>query len=95
MSFLRKLFGGGGGGDKPAAAAGPTQDHKGFVIRATPVSEGGQYRVCGVITKDVDGVAREYTFHRADKMASKDEAIDLTFQKGRLIIDEQGDRIFG
>lgn len=93
MSFWKKLFGGGGESNQAPAAA-PTQEHNGFVIHATPVNEGGQHRVCGRITRDIDGETKEYVFHRADKMNSRDEAVDLTFQKGRLIVDEQGDRMF-
>ncbi|WP_181708527.1 HlyU family transcriptional regulator [Chthonobacter rhizosphaerae] len=92
MSFLKKLFGGGAAAQEPAA---PTQEHKGFTITATPASEGGQWRVCGLITKTVDGAAREHVFNRADRSAAKDEAVEMTFRKARQIIDEQGDRLFG
>lgn len=92
MSFLKKLFGG-GGGEKPAEKA-PSQEHNGYVIEATPVAEGGQFRVCGVIWKEVDGARKEHVFHRADRFASRDEAVDMTFQKGRQIINERRDRVF-
>lgn len=92
MSFWKKLFGGGGAAG-PAEPA-PTQEHKGFTITATPANEGGQWRVCGVITKTIDGEAREHVFNRADRSALKDEVLDMTFRKGRQMIDEQGDRLF-
>ncbi len=92
MSFLKKLFGG-GGAPAPAAPA-PTLDYKGFVIKATPVAEGSEWRVAGVITQEVDGVVRELPYQRADRMASKDECIDISFQKGRQIIDDHRGRHF-
>ncbi|MEJ1160433.1 HlyU family transcriptional regulator [Prosthecomicrobium sp. N25] len=96
MSFFKKLFGLGGGaegGQAPAKPAG-RQEHNGFTIEATPFVEGGQHQVCGVISKEVDGVRREHRFIRADRFASKDDAVDMTFRKARQVIDERGDRVF-
>lgn len=94
MSFLKKLF---GGGATESKAEGPVSqiEHNGFVIRATPMKEGNEYLLCGVISKEVDGVIREHQFIRADRFPSADTAIEITFQKGRKIIEEQGDRMFG
>lgn len=94
MSFLRKLFGGGGG---EASAPGPaaTQEYKGYVITAHPAPEAGQHRVSGTIVREVDGVRKEQRVERADRMASRDDAVDMTFQKARLVIDQLGDRLFG
>ncbi|KXF76769.1 hypothetical protein ATN84_12145 [Paramesorhizobium deserti] len=97
MSFLKRLFGGGGGKAGEAAveaAAGKEAEHNGFLIRATPYNEGGQYQTCGVITKEVNGVVKEHKFIRADKFASLDDAINVSLSKGRQIINEQGERIF-
>lgn len=94
MSFLKKLFGL-GGGEAATAAAAPTLEYKGFVIKATPVAEGGEWRVAGVITQEVDGAVKELAYQRADRMASKDECIDISFQKGRQIIDDHRGRPFG
>lgn len=95
MSFWRKWFGGGGGSAEAAAQApAPTQEHKGFVIHATPFLEGGQHQVSGRITKATETGEREHRFVRADRLASRDDAIDMIFRKGRQIIDERGDRIF-
>lgn len=94
MSFWKKLFGGGGGGAAEETAGEPVE-HNGFTIRATPFTEGGQYQTCGVITKEVGGEVKEHRFIRADRFASKQDAVDVTLRKARQIIDEQGERIFG
>ena len=90
MSFLKKLFGGGEKSEVPLKRA----EHKGFVITATPYSEGGQYQTCGVISKDIEGVRKEHKFIRADRFASLDEAQDFSLSKGRQIVDDMGERIF-
>lgn len=97
MSFLKRLFGGGGdggnsgGGDKVAAEA----QHKGFTIRATPFKEGAQFQTCGVVSKEIDGVVKEHRFIRADRFASLEDAANHAIVKGRQVVDEQGDRLFG
>lgn len=96
MSFLKSLFGLGGGktaGDAPAAAA-KEAEHKGFIIRATPYKDGGQFQTAGTIAKEIDGEMKEYKFVRADRFSTLEEAADLSLSKGRQIVDEQGDRMF-
>lgn len=95
MSFWKKLFGGGGAeGGRAEAPAGEPVEHNGFTIVATPFSEGGQFQTCGVISREIDGEMREHRFIRADRFASRDDAIETTLRKARQIIDEQGDRLF-
>ncbi len=91
MSFFKKLFGGGG---PDAVDGGEPVEHKGYVIRATPYQEGGQYQTCGVISKEIDGETKEHRFVRADRTNSVDEAIAISLRKGQQIVDEQGDTIF-
>lgn len=91
MSFFKKLF---GGGEPEPIDGGDPVEHKGCLIRATPYSEGGQYQVCGLVTKEIGGETKEHRFVRADKTASLDDAIAITLRKGKQIIDEQGDAIF-
>lgn len=93
MSFWKSLFGGG----KSAAPAGPAKEaeHNGYLIQAMPYAEAGQFQVAGLITKDVGGEKREHRFVRADRFGTIEDAADFAIMKGRQIIDQQGDRIFG
>ena len=96
MSFLKRLFGLGASEETAGEPAVVREvEHKGFVIRATPYKEGGQYQTCGVIAKEIDGAAKEHRFIRADRFASLDDAVEVTIRKGQQRIDEQGDRLFG
>ena len=97
MSFLKKLF---GGGDNSAASA-PAGDkvlgedgYKGFLIKAIEMKAGSEYQLAGTIEKDIEGELKTYRFVRADRMASKDDLVSMALNKGRQIIDEQGDAIF-
>ncbi len=93
MSFLKSLFG--IGKSSPAASEpGPTREHNGYVIEAMPMTEGREFQVRGVIRREIDGVTREHTFIRVDKLPTRDEAIELIFRKGQQIIDQSGDRMF-
>jgi len=95
MSFLKKLFGI-GGTDNAIETAKPAGEieHKGFRILATPFKQDGQYQCCGVISKDSDGALKEHRFIRADRFSSLDDAVAIILNKGRQIVDEQGERIF-
>lgn len=93
MSFWKKLFGGGGGGVREEPAGDP-EEYNGYTIRATPFSEGGQYQTCGVITREVGGEVKTHKFIRADRFASRDDAVEVTLRKARQIIDQQGERVF-
>lgn len=94
MSFLKKLFGGGdggsGGGSGPVAEA----DHEGFHIVVTPQKDGGQYRLCGVISKEIGGETKEHTLIRADLFTGIDDCTEATIRKAKQVIDEQGDKLF-
>lgn len=86
MSFWKKLFGG-----SSAPAPGKTAEFKGFIIEAQPYKDGSQYQLAGMISKN----GKSHRFVRADKFSSMEEAADFALVKGRLIIDEQGEKIFG
>lgn len=88
MSFLKNLFGGGGN-----SKSGPTAeaDYEGFHIAVTPQKEGGQFRLAGVISKDVDGQTQSHTLIRADLFSSLDDVNEATIRKAKQVIDEQGD----
>jgi hypothetical protein len=91
MSWLKKIFGGDG---TSAPGAGKAQEYKGFSIIATPIKEGGQWRLAGTISKELGGAMKEHKFIRADLFSSKDEAEQFTLSKAQLIIDQSGDSIF-
>ena len=44
--------------------------------------------------EEIDGEVKEHRFIRADRFASKDDAVDTSLRKARQIIDEQGERSF-
>ncbi len=94
MSLFSRLFGG-GGKETPPAASTPPEIHKDFEIFVEPKPEGGQYRVCARIEKDVAGTRHVHRLLRADTMASLDDARAMSLVKARQVIDEQGERIFG
>ena len=93
MSFLKKLFGGGAKAEPDAS--GPSEDHSGFTITATPYETAGRWQLCGVISKEIDGETKEHRFIRADSFTSRAEAEQMVFFKGRQIIDQLGERVFG
>lgn len=97
MSFLKSLFGfgGGGSGEKGGPKVAKEAEHAGFHIAAMPYAEQGQYQVAGVISKVIGAEKKEHRFVRADRFASLEEAADFAILKGRQIIDQQGDRLFG
>ena len=99
MSWLSRFFGGGAkahtSSDAPAKATAEIE-HDGFTIRAEPyAAEGGQYQTAGTVLKVVEGEPREHKFVRADRFGSLDDATSFSLQKGRQIVDEQGERVFG
>lgn len=93
MSFLKKLFGGGSDGAGGGSGATAEAEHEGFHIAASPQKEGGQYRLHGIISKEIDGEVKEHLLIRADLFASIDDATEATVRKAKQVIDEQGDRL--
>ncbi len=95
MSFFKNLFGFGKSADKDADVSGPSEEHAGYTITATPYENNGRWQLCGVITREVDGAVKEHKFIRADNFGSRTEAEDMVLFKGRQIIDQSGGRVFG
>ena len=90
MSFFKKLF-----GMKPAAEEPVSSiEHEGYLITATPMSDGGQFRLCAVISREIDGETLTHRMIRADIFPNRDDAIETSYRKAKQMIDEQGDRIF-
>lgn len=92
MSFLKRLFGGSSAPAAPKVAAEET--YEGFHIAATPMPEGGQYRLAANLSKNVDGEERTHRLIRADLFTSEDEAATFAIRKAKQMIDEQGERLF-
>ena len=95
MSFLKRLFGFGGGDAAEAALPEPSLDIDGFTVRATPYREAGQWQLCGVISKEIDGEVKEHRFVRADRFPDRDTAVDMAFVKARAIIAGSNGNPFG
>jgi hypothetical protein len=94
-AILSRLVGGGGGeaADEPRLEA---VEYKGYRIRPAPYAAPGGFQTCGVIEKDSpDGSVKEHRYVRAETHPSRDDAAAFAVQKGRQIIDQQGERIFG
>lgn len=95
MSFLKSLFGWGKPRDSDTAAAAKEVEHKGYLIAARPFLENGQYQLAGSVSRSSGEGRQEHAFIRADRFASKEAAIEAAIAKGRQLIDEQGERLFG
>ncbi|MEP2944503.1 MAG: HlyU family transcriptional regulator [Hyphomicrobiales bacterium] len=97
MSFLKKLFGGTDSntqGEGFGKNSSPSVSYKGYEIVAKPKAEGGQFRLAGKITKEIDGTLKEHFLVRADVFSSLEEAVRATESKAKYLIDEQGEYIF-
>ncbi len=92
--ILSRLMGP-GGGEASGGARAEAVEYRGYTIRPTCRRDGGQWLTVGVIAKQVGDELKEEQFIRADKYASKEDAEACALNKGRQIIDEQGDRLFG
>lgn len=95
MSFLKKLFGGGEGGSAKGPRVLGSEEHNGFVIRAIEMRAGGEFQLCGEVEKRIGGEVKVHKFIRADRLPSADMAASVALAKGRQIVDEQGERLFG
>lgn len=93
MSFLRKLFGG-GSKDSSAAPAHDQTTHEGYDIVSTPMPEGGQFRVCALVRKEIDSDVKEHKLIRADLCSTADEASEIAIRKARQMINERGEKLF-
>ncbi|WP_196257860.1 HlyU family transcriptional regulator [Pelagibacterium limicola] len=94
MSFWKKLFGGGDAGSAASAAPDAQEEFEGFVIKATLMKAGGEFQIAGTIEKEIDGELKTYSFIRADKFSSREDAAAATLGKGRQIVKEQGRTLF-
>ncbi|MGY3967972.1 HlyU family transcriptional regulator [Aeromonas enteropelogenes] len=92
--MLKKLFGALFGSQSPQAAEVTPTEYAGYLIYPEPMAEGGQYRLAGRITKEVDGTLLTHSFIRSDLFANPADAERFMVQKAHIFIDQMGDRMF-
>ncbi|MDD9908078.1 MAG: HlyU family transcriptional regulator [Ahrensia sp.] len=92
MSFFKRLL---GKAEEASAKPAAQESYKGFDIVATPQSDGGQYRLHGTISKQVDGEVKQHVLIRADLFPDTKQCAEVTLRKAKQVIDEQGDRLLG
>ncbi|MBB3945865.1 hypothetical protein GGQ73_001800 [Rhizobium skierniewicense] len=97
-SFFSKLFSafGSSPSDDAQKKTEPSEGHpyKDFIICATPMKEGGQFRLAGRIEKTVGDETLVHEFVRADVFTSHQDAVDFAVRKAQLIIDQSGATLF-
>ena len=69
-------------------------EYNGFLIYPEPIAEGGQYRIAGQITKELDGEMKSHRFIRSDVLSSKSDACELMVKKSKMFIDQSSGKIF-
>ena len=90
MSFFKKLFGGGDVGSNAGDKVAARETYNDFIIEASPMPEGGQYRLRAFIRESEAEDARVATVIRADLFTSADQAAQFAVLKAKQVIDEQG-----
>lgn len=96
-SIFSRLFGRLSGAAQSGGAdgkRGAVQEYNGFTIQAAPMQDGSHWLTAGLISKKIGDEQKEHQFIRADTHASKEDAEAFSLTKAKLIIDEQGDRLF-
>lgn len=93
MSFWKNLLGN-RSGDSDVSEPSAEFEHDGYQISVTPQKEGGQYRLCAVISKELEGELKNHRLIRADLFTSESDCVDATVRKAKQVIKEQGDGIF-
>jgi hypothetical protein len=96
-SILKTLWSRFAGGEGRAADE-PVEDaveYEGYRIRPAPYEANGGYQTAGIIEKDFPDGVKTHRFVRAETHPSRDAAISFSTAKGKQIVDQQGDRVFG
>ncbi|WP_347367986.1 HlyU family transcriptional regulator [Vibrio vulnificus] len=89
MGLFSRLF-----GSSKDSEAKKEIEHNGFLIYAESLQEGGQYRVAGRITKEVEGELKSHRFIRSDVLTSEADANELMVKKAQMFIDQMRGEIF-
>lgn len=69
-------------------------EYKGYLIYQEAIAEGGQYRVAGRISKEINGELKVHRFVRSDVLASQADADEFMLKKAQMFIDQMGEDIF-
>lgn len=93
LRFLRGLIAGSASNADSAVNAEPVS-YAGYTIVATPRKVAAGWTTEGNISKEIGGTLKSQHFIRVDTHGNKDDAISLSIQKAKKIIDEQGDALF-
>ncbi len=91
MGLFSRLFG--GKSTEKTVSVEPVE-YKDFLIYQEVIAEGGQYRVAGRITKEIDGELKTHRFIRSDVVSNKSDAEELMLKKAQMFIDQMSGRIF-
>lgn len=93
--WLGRWFGRSPAGARSSAPASDDPiEYKAYRIAPAPIAEGQVWRVAGEISLEVDGIRKTHRFIRADTLPDRDSAVQTMILKARLLIDQQGDRLF-
>ncbi|EOA6546102.1 HlyU family transcriptional regulator [Vibrio vulnificus] len=92
MGLFSRLFG--SSKDSEAKKEIEPIEHNGFLIYAESLQEGGQYRIAGRITKEIDGELKTHRFIRSDVLSSLGDANELMQKKAQMYIDQMKGEIF-
>ncbi|MFM5239623.1 HlyU family transcriptional regulator [Aeromonas veronii] len=92
--MLKKLFSALFGGEPTKSPEVTPTEYAGYLIYPEPMAEGGQYRLAGRITKELDGVLQTHRFIRSDLFVNPADAERFMVQKAHTFIDQMGDRMF-
>lgn len=89
MSLLSKLFGG-----SPPPEVEP-EIYQEFRIFVEPIKDGSSFRLAARIEKTIDGDVKIHQLVRADTFQSAEAASAPSLAKAKMMIDQQGEAIFG
>ena len=92
--MLKKLFTALFGGQPAVVAEVTPTEYAGYLIYPEPMAEGGQYRLAGRITREIDGQLQTHRFIRSDLFANPADAERFMVQKAHTFIDQMGERMF-
>ncbi|MGY4026711.1 HlyU family transcriptional regulator [Aeromonas rivuli] len=92
--MLKTLFKSLFGGAAPIAPEITPTEYAGYLIYPEPMAEGGQYRLAGRITKEIDGELCSHRFIRSDLFVNPADAERFMVQKAQTFINQTGDQMF-